>query len=68
MSGAALFIERPGTRLRQRISRRAISLGRQSTSTVVQNNGEFKQVSIGMVGIKGEWWMPRLEKAMKDVA
>jgi len=34
-----------------------------------------QEVSIGMVGIdpqgskfKGKWWMPRLEKAMKDVA
>ncbi len=26
------------------------------------------KVSIGMVGIKGEWWMPRHQRAMKDVA
>lgn len=29
---------------------------------------QHTKVSIGMVGIKGEWWMPRLEKAMKDAA
>jgi len=31
-------------------------------------DSDKKKVSIGMAGNKGVWWMPRLEKAMKDAA
>ena len=33
-----------------------------------RRRGASDKVSIGMVGNKGEWWMPRHQKATKDAA
>ena len=51
-------------------TKRAISLGRQSSRLKNDTCAKaYKSKSaLGWLAIKGKWWMPRLEMAMKDAA